>query len=287
MRKSLKALAAVTAMTMTMSFSAYAAPVIADPGTKYPFTTIDANGATVEGTLGYWHLSEAEVRALGANVGGDLDGLIQSAKTLSPGCDIYYVAESHHYTDKNAWGVQKLVGVAGTDVSNMRSTTNDEVRQAHNILVGENLERMFFGYTAPRYKYTLNVNGVPTEYAIYDREVADYRVSPGSATYENVDPSLYNYAHIYAVAVPQGYTGDISFIGVPFGWSNTYTGSTSTMEGVARMIGTNSKARLDDAIQLPITGSQVKANTTVWDAQALATQANLAIGTPWSIMWPY
>lgn len=287
MRKSLKALAAVTAMTMAMSFSAYAAPVIADPGTKYPFTTIDANGATVEGTLGYWHLSESEVRALGANVGGDLDGLIQSAKTLSPGCDIYYVAESHHYTDKNAWGVQKLVGVAGTDVSNMRSTTNDEVRQAHNILVGENLERMFFGYTAPRYKYTLNVNGVPTEYAIYDREVADYRVSPGSATYENVDPSLYNYAHIYAVAVPQGYTGDISFIGVPFGWSNTYTGSTSTMEGVARMIGTNSKARLDDAIQLPITGSQVKANTTVWDAQALATQANLAIGTPWSIMWPY
>ena len=69
MRKSLKALAAVTAITMAMSFSAYAAPVIADPGTKYPFTTIDANGATVEGTLGYWHLSEAEVRALVSNVG--------------------------------------------------------------------------------------------------------------------------------------------------------------------------------------------------------------------------
>lgn len=280
MRKSLKALAAVTAMTMAMSFSAYAAPVIADPGTKYPFTTIDANGATVESTLGYWHLSEAEVRALGANVGGDLDGLIQSAKTLSPGCDIYYVAESHHYTDKNAWGVQKLVGVAGTDVSNMRSTTNDEQHQAHNILVGENLERMFFGYTAPRYKYTLNVNGVPTEYAIYDREIIDYRVDP---SYEDVDPSLFNYAHIYAVAVPQGYTGDISFIGVPFGWSNTYTGSTSTMEGVARMIGTNSKARLDDAIQLPITGSQVKANTTVWDAQSLATQAKQATGA--FILW--
>lgn len=280
MRKSLKALAAVTAMTMAMSFSAYAAPVIADPGTKYPFTTIDANGATVEGTLGYWHLSEAEVRALGANVGGELDGLIQSAKTLSPGCDIYYVAESHHYTDKNAWGAQKLVGVAGTDISNMRSTTNDEQHQAHNILVGENLERMFFGYTAPRYKYTLNVNGVPTEYAIYDREIIDYRVDPG---YEDVDPSLFNYAHIYAVAVPQGYTGDISFIGVPFGWSNTYTGSTSTMEGIARMIGTNSKARLDDAIQLPITGSQVKANTTVWDAQSLATQAKQATGV--FILW--
>lgn len=280
MRKSLKALAAVTAMTMAMSFSAYAAPVIADPGTKYPFTTIDANGATVEGTLGYWHLSEAEVRALGANVGGYLDGFIQSAKTLSPGCDIYYVAESHHYTDKNAWGAQKLVGVAGTDISNMRSTTNDEQHQAHNILVGENLERMFFGYTAPRYKYTLNVNGVPTEYAIYDREIIDYRVDPG---YEDVDPSLFNYAHIYAVAVPQGYTGDISFIGVPFGWSNTYTGSTSTMEGIARMIGTNSKARLDDAIQLPITGSQVKANTTVWDAQSLATQAKQATGV--FILW--
>lgn len=280
MRKSLKALAAVTAMTMAMSFSAYAAPVIADPGTRYPFTTIDANGATVESTLGYWHLSEAEVRALGANVGGYLDGLIQSAKTLSPGCDIYYVAESHHYTDKNAWGVQKLVGVAGTDVSNMRSTTNDEQHQAHNILVGENLERMFFGYTAPRYKYTLNVNGVPTEYAIYDREIIDYRVDP---SYEDVDPSLFNYAHIYAVAVPQGYTGDISFIGVPFGWSNTYTGSTSTMEGIARMIGTNSKARLDDAIQLPITGSQVKANTTVWDAQSLATQAKQATGA--FILW--
>lgn len=280
MRKSLKALAAVTAMTMAMSFSAYAAPVIADPGTKYPFTTIDANGVTVEGTLGYWHLSEAEVRALGANVGGYLDGLIQSAKTLSPGCDIYYVAESHHYTDKNAWGAQKLVGVAGTDISNMRSTTNDEQHQAHNILVGENLERMFFGYTAPRYKYTLNVNGVPTEYAIYDREIIDYRVDPG---YEDVDPSLFNYAHIYAVAVPQGYTGDISFIGVPFGWSNTYTGSTSTMEGIARMIGTNSKARLDDAIQLPITGSQVKANTTVWDAQSLATQAKQATGA--FILW--
>lgn len=280
MRKSLKALAAVTAMTMAMSFSAYAAPVIADPGTKYPFTTIDANGVTVEGTLGYWHLSEAEVRALGANVGGYLDGLIQSAKTLSPGCDIYYVAESHHYTDKNAWGAQKLVGVAGTDISNMRSTTNDEQHQAHNILVGENLERMFFGYTAPRYKYTLNVNGVPTEYAIYDREIIDYRVDPG---YEDVDPSLFNYAHIYAVAVPQGYTGDISFIGVPFGWSNTYTGSTSTMEGIARMIGTNSKARLDDAIQLPITGSQVKANTTVWDAQSLATQAKQATGV--FILW--
>lgn len=283
MRKSLKALAAVTAMTMAMSFSAYAAPVIADPGTKYPFTTIDANGATVEGTLGYWHLSEAEVRALGANVGGDLDGLIQSAKTLSPGCDIYYVAESHHYTDKNAWGVQKLVGVAGTDVSNMRSTTNDEQHQAHNILVGENLERVFMGYTAPRYKYTLNVNGIPTEYAIYDREVGGYRVSPGSGIWDGIDPSLFNYAHIYAVAVPQGYTGDISFIGVPFGWSNTYTGSTSTMEGVARMIGTNSKARLDDAIQLPITGSQVKANTTVWDAQSLATQAKQAIGA--FILW--
>lgn len=280
MRKSLKALAAVTAMTMAMSFSAYAAPVIADPGTKYPFTTIDANGATVESTLGYWHLSEAEVRALGANVGGDLDGLIQSAKTLSPGCDIYYVAESHHYTDKNAWGVQKLIGVAGTDVSNMRSTTNDEQHQAHNILVGENLERVFMGYTAPGYKYTLNVDGIPTEYAIYDREIIDYRVDP---SYEDVDPSLFNYAHIYAVAVPQGYTGDISFIGVPFGWSNTYTGSTSTMEGVARMIGTNSKARLDDAIQLPITGSQVKANTTVWDAQSLATQAKQATGA--FILW--
>lgn len=283
MRKSLKALAAVTAMTMAMSFSAYASPVIADPGTKYPFTTIDANGITVEGTLGYWHLSEAEVRALGANVGGDLDGLIQSAKTLSPGCDIYYVAESHHYTDKNAWGVQKLVGVAGTDVSNMRSTTNDEVRQAHNILVGENLERVFLGYTAPSYKYTLNVNGIPNEYAIYAREVADYEVAPESGVWDGIDSSLYNYAHIYAVAVPQGYTGDISFIGVPFGWSNTYTGSTSTMEGVARMIGTNSKARLDDAIQLPITGSQVKANTTVWDAQSLATQAKQAIGV--FILW--
>ena len=196
MRKSLKALAAVTAMTMAMSFSAYAAPVIADPGTKYPFTTIDANGVTVEGTLGYWHLSEAEVRALGANVGGDLDGLIQSAKTLSPGCDIYYVAESHHYTDKNAWGVQKLVGVAGTDVSNMRSTTNDEQHQAHNILVGENLERVFMGYTAPRYKYTLNVDGIPTEYAIYDREVADYRVAPESGVWDGIDSSLYNYADI-------------------------------------------------------------------------------------------
>ena len=55
------------------------------------------------------------------------------------------------------------------------------------------------------------------------------------------------------------------------------------MEGVARMIGTNSKARLDDAIQLPITGSQVKANTTVWDAQSLATQAKQATGV--FILW--
>lgn len=287
MRKSLKVLAAATAMTMAMSFASYAAPVIADPGTKYPFTTIDANGTTVEGTLGYWHLSEAEVRALGANFGGYLDGLIRSAQTLSPGCDIHYIAESHHYTDTKAWGPQKLVGVAGADVSNMRQTTNDEVRQAHNTLVGENLERMFLGYTAPRYKYTLNVNGVPAEYSIYAMEVQNYRVAPDSVIFTDIDPSLYNYAYIYAVAVPQGYAGDISFIGVPFGWSNTYTGSTNTMEGIAQMIGTNSKARLDDAIQLPITGSQVKANTTAWDAQSLATQAYLAIGTPWSIMWPY
>ena len=116
MRKSLRVLEAATAMTMMMSTAAYADPVTADPGTKYPFKTVDVNGATVDGTVGYWHMTEAELRASNLNFGGELDGFIRSVQTLSPGCDIYYIGEDWHYTNRDAYGPQKLMGVAGTDV---------------------------------------------------------------------------------------------------------------------------------------------------------------------------
>lgn len=231
-------------------------------------------------------MTEAELLALRANAGlgaaSDLAGLIRSAHELSPGCDIYYVAESWHYTDPDAWGPQKLIGVSGADVTGMRSVTNEEYKQAQVALVGENLERFFGGYTAPEYKFTLNHNGTSVECNIYKQEVSNYRIAPSDMASAQVStPEFYagfpmelcNFAHIYAVAVPQGYSGDLSLIAVPFGWSNSYTGNTNTMEAVAQMIATNSKARLDDAVYFPIIGSQVKANTAPWDAESLAIQA--------------
>lgn len=220
-------------------------------------------------------MTEAELRASNLNFGGELDGFIRSVQTLSPGCDIYYIGEDWHYTNRDAYGPQKLMGVAGTDVLSVRNVPNEEHRQMTTALVGANYENMFLGYAAPRYMYTLNNNGVIAEYGIYGNVCAAYGVlDPDGKS----SPELYNRPQLYAVAVPHGYTGDLSFIAVPFGWQDTYTGSTNTMEGVAKMIATNSKARLGDSVHFPITGTQVKANTTPWDAESISLQAHAQVG---------
>lgn len=285
MRKSLRVLAAATVMTMLMSTAAYADPVTADPGTKYQFDTIDGNSKTVNAQVAYWHMTEEDLLALPINYGAgwdsDVGGLIRSAKMLSPGCDIYYIAESFYYSDKEAWGPQKAMGVTGSDVLGVERISDDVVKQLRTSLVGENYERYFTGNTVPYYKYTLNNNGVPVECYIYGNynAVGTFGVTPGGYGYgDNVPSDWYHLPHIYAVAVPHGYVGDLFLTAVPFGWEDRYTGGTGTMDGVAKMIGANSRGRLGDAVSFPITGSQVKPNTTVWDSESLTAQAEYASG---------
>lgn len=251
MRKSLKVLAAATAMTMLLSSTAFA-ETIAKPGEWTELTTSGWAGEPIKIRVQAYTTTFDEVvnyGTFGAYYGGDYSE--QEGVSLHGVRNAIQIEQARGYTPYHViLGKEALPGqddhylstfcIMGTDVKSYRDLKDLEEKRSmfpeDPWHAPESLEGEFI----------LNWNGV--DYPCHVYQSGGWK---GSA---------------YTIFLPNGYTGDVSFNFYPILWKGApYSDSSvQTLEGFAKAFASSTKADHVNRIECYITGSKVQPKPEGW-----------------------
>lgn len=251
MRKSLKVLAAATAMTMLLSSTAFA-ETIAKPGEWTELTTSGWAGEPIKIRVQAYTTTFDEVTnygTFGAYNGSDYSE--QEDASLHGVRNAIQIEQAKGYTPYHViLGKEALPGqddhylstfcIMGTDVKSYRDLK--DVAEKQSILP----EDPWHAPQSLEGEFILSWNGV--DYPCHVYQSAGWN---GSA---------------YTIFLPNGYTGDVSFNFYPILWKGApYSeSSVQTLEGFAKAFASSTKADHANRIECYITGSKVQPKPEGW-----------------------
>lgn len=251
MRKSLKVLAAATAMTMLLSSTAFA-ETIAKPGEWTELTTSGWAGEPIKIRVQAYTTTFDEVAnygTFGAYYGGDYSE--QEDASLHGVRNAIQIEQARGYTPYHViLGEEALPGqddhylstfcVMGTDVKSYRDLKDLEEKRSMFP------EDPWHAPQSLKGEFILSWNGV--DYPCHVYRSAGWN---GSA---------------YTIFLPNGYTGDVSFNFYPILWKGApYSeSSVQTLEGFAKAFASSTKADHANRIECYITGSKVQPKPEGW-----------------------
>lgn len=251
MRKSLKVLAAATAMTMLLSSTAFA-ETIAKPGEWTELTTSGWAGEPIKIRVQAYTTTFDEVAnygTFGAYYGGDYAE--QEDYSLIGVKSAIQIEQARGYTPYHViLGKEALPGqddhylstfcIMGTDVKSYRDLK--DVAEKQSMFP----EDPWAAPSALKGEFILSWNGV--DYPCHVYRSAGWK---GSA---------------YTIFLPNGYTGDVSFNFYPILWKGApYSeSSVQTLEGFAKAFASSTKADHANRIECYITGSKVQPKPEGW-----------------------
>ncbi|MEH2929664.1 hypothetical protein VSQ48_07080 [Candidatus Ventrimonas sp. KK005] len=251
MRKSLKVLAAATAMTMLLSSTAFA-ETVAKPGEWTELTTSGWAGEPIKIRVQAYTTTFDEVAnygTFGAYNGSDYGE--QEDYSLMGVKSAIQIEQARGYTPYHViLGEEPLPGqddhylstfcVMGTDVKSYRELKDEAEKQSMFP------EDPWAAPQALKGEFILSWNGV--DYPCHVYRSAGWH---GSA---------------YTIFLPNGYTGDVSFNFYPILWKGaSYSDSSvQTLEGFAKAFASSTKADHANRIECYITGSKVQPKPEGW-----------------------
>ena len=251
MRKSLKVLAAATAMTMMLSSTALA-ETVAKPGEWTELTTSGWAGEPIKIRVQAYTTTFDEVASSGTigmcNMFGysehedvGLHGVknaiqIEQAKGYTP----YHVMLNREPLPGESADFLSTFCVMGTDVKSYRELTDLEEKRSMFP------EDPWLAPSALKGEFILSWNGVDYHCHIYE-----------STGWKGL---------AYTIFLPNGYTGDVSFNYYPILWKGaSYSDSSvQTLEGFAKAFASSTKADHANRIECYITGSKVQPKPEGW-----------------------
>lgn len=263
MKKSLRVLAAATAMTMLMSTAAYA-ETLAKPGDWTEITTSDWSGNPVKVKVTMHTITETEffeATTTGSYAGPEAlswggqeyvesesgDALAyREAVQNNPGYTPYSVMVGDYNT-----AIQDEIGWQAKGYLSAFCVTGADVRDYHervNIAEAQEVEGTFFASQRLLGWFTLNWNGVDYRCKVY-----------------KLQSELKN-SCVYTVFLPNGYNGDVSLNYYPILWKGASydQSSVQTLQGWSAAFANSTSADIANRIECYVTGSKVQPRPEGW-----------------------
>lgn len=251
MRKSLKVLAAATAMTMLLSSTAFA-ETIAKPGEWTELTTSGWAGEPIKIRVQAYTTTFDEVISSGTVGMCNMFGYSEQEDVSLHGVrNAIQIEQARGYTPYHVMlGREVLPGqdnhylstfcVMGTDVKDYRELKDIEEKRSMFP------EDPWHAPESLKGEFILSWNGVDYPCHVY-----------GSLGWKG---------SVYTIFLPNGYTGDVSFNFYPILWKGApYSeSSVQTLEGFAKAFASSTKADHANRIECYITGSKVQPKPEGW-----------------------